>query len=246
MLSAICKLVALGVHTAVMSPLIVAAAVIDDRLAYQICQQWAWLNLLAFGIEIHPRRTAPLDPTTPYVFMSNHRSHLDVLAVIQALDEFQLRWVAKKELVDVPIFGWALRRSGHIIVDRSDTTQAIASLRAAKLQMDRGISVIIFPEGTRAETDDALLPFKKGGFMLALETDTPIVPIVVRGTSALLPRDTWQIRGGAVEVVVGAPIDVTGQDRRALMAQIAAFMNAELGLTPLPADVAATDAGEPS
>lgn len=242
MLSAICKLVALGVHTAVMAPLIVGAAVIDDRLAYQICQQWAWLNLLAFGIEVRPRRTAALDPASPYVFMSNHRSHLDVLAVIQALDEFQLRWVAKKELVDVPVFGWALKQSGHIIVDRSDTTQAIASLRAAKLQMARGISVIIFPEGTRAETDDALLPFKKGGFMLALETDTPIVPIVVRGTSALLPRDTWQIHGGPVEVVIGAPIDVVGQDRRALMTQVAAFMTAELGLTPL----AAADAAERS
>ena len=222
-LTALFKLVALGVNTAVMAPTVVAAAVVDDRIAYRFCRQWARWNLLFFGVTVRAQRQTRLDPHRPYVFMSNHRSHLDVLAVMDALADFELRWVAKKELTEVPLFGWALRQSGHIIVDRSNTAQAIASLRAAKAQMAGGVSVIIFPEGTRAD-DEQLGSFKKGGFMLALETDTPIVPIVVRGTRALLPRNTWQIRAGVVDVVIGAPIPCTGVPRDALMEQVAAFM----------------------
>jgi 1-acyl-sn-glycerol-3-phosphate acyltransferase len=239
-LTALGKLVALGVNTAVMAPAVVAAAVVDDRMAYRLCRRWAWFNLQVFGIQVRSRHLTPLDPRRSYVFMSNHASHLDVLAVMEALSDFELRWVAKKELTEIPLFGWALRNAGHIIVDRSNTANAVASLRAAMAQMARGVSVIIFPEGTRATRDESLGAFKKGGFMLALEMDTPIVPVAVRGTRALLPRDSWQIRGGTVEVVVGAPIPTTGRDREQLMAAVAAFMRSELGL-PWPAAAASQE-----
>ena len=235
------KLAALGVHTMLVAPAIVVTAAFDDRLAYRLCELWSRANLLVFGIDVRSRRLAPLDPTRPYVFMANHTSHLDVLAVVAALPEMQLRWVAKKELLDVPVFGWALKHAGHIIIDRQNNAQAVASLRAAREKMERGISVIIFPEGTRAPSDDALLPFKKGGFMLALETGLPIVPIAVRGGWRLLPRDSWRIHGGTMDVVVGAPIATQGATREALMAQVAAFMREHLALPvaaavpPLPA-----------
>lgn len=238
-MTALCKLIALGINTAVAAPAVVAAAVIDDRLAYRICQQWAWLNLVFFGITVRSHRAAPLDREQSYVFMSNHRSHLDVLAVMQALEEFELRWVAKKELTNVPLFGWALRHAGHIIVDRSNTTQAVASLRAAKAQIARGVSVIIFPEGTRAGGGDPLGPFKKGGFMLASEMETPIVPITVHGTQSLLPRDTWQIFGGVVHVEIGCPIPTRGRTRDELMDAVASIMRHDLGIAPVqPAPIA--------
>src|SRR5262249_27315570 len=187
-----------------------------------------WLNLALFGVRLRVRRLARLDPHAPYVFMSNHRSQTDILAVVAALEEFQLRWVAKKELLRIPLFGWALQRTGHIIIDRSDRQQSIASLRAAKGQMLDGVSVVIFPEGTRSEEGQALLPFKKGGFMLALETGFPIVPLVIRGSREILPRGSWQVLAGEIEVIVGAPIEVGGLDREEVMRRVERFMREQL------------------
>ena len=177
-LLSILKLALVALNTVVIALLVIAVAVFDQRAAYRLCQLWAWTNLAICGVRVRVRRLAALDPTTPYVFMSNHRSQYDILAVVVALPEFQLRWVAKKELTRIPVFGWALKRAGHVIIDRSDSAQAVASLRAARAQMLEGISVVIFPEGTRSTAGEALLPLKKGGFMLALETGFPIVPIV--------------------------------------------------------------------
>jgi 1-acyl-sn-glycerol-3-phosphate acyltransferase len=136
--------------------------------------------------------------------------------------------------VDIPIFGWAMRRAGHVIIDRSNSEQALASLRAARVVMDTGVSVMIFPEGTREEHDHELLPLKKGGFVLAIETGVPIVPIAVRRSRAILPRDEWRIRSGTMEVVVGEPIPVEGQDRETLVRRVEAFLRRELGV-PAPA-----------
>jgi len=187
------------------------------------------LNLLIYAVRVRTTRLAPLDPSAPYVFMSNHRSQFDILAVITALVDFQLRWVAKVELTRVPVFGWALKHSGHVIIDRSNHTQAIASLRAARAKMEEGVSVMIFPEGTRGTLAGPLLPFKKGGFMLALETGFPVVPIAVCGSAELLPRGSWQPASGEIEVVVGAPIPVAGMERDELVERVRAFMVAQLG-----------------
>jgi 1-acyl-sn-glycerol-3-phosphate acyltransferase len=176
--------------------------------------------------------------------MSNHRSQADIPAVIAALDEFQLRWVAKKELTRIPIFGWALQRAGHIIVDRSDHRQAVESLRAAREKMQTGISVVIFPEGTRSLPGQRLLPFKKGGFMLAHETGIPIVPVVVLGSGDVLPPHSWHPRGGDVEVIVGPPIPVAGLDRDELVRRVETFMleHLEAGHVPATARHAAAEA----
>jgi 1-acyl-sn-glycerol-3-phosphate acyltransferase len=222
------KLAAVAVNTMVTVPIVVAVAAFDERLSYRFCQLWARANLVACGVRVRVRRLAHLDPDAPVVFMSNHRSQMDILAVVDALPEFQLRWVAKKELTRVPVFGWGLQRTGHIIIDRSDTQQAVASLRAARAKMSQGISVVIFPEGTRSVAGQDLLPFKKGGFMLALETGYPIVPLVVRGSRDILPRGSWRATAGEIEVIVGEPIAVAGLDREELMRRVEAAMRAHL------------------
>ena len=224
------KLLGIAINTALMAPAIAVAAAWDGCRAYDLSRLWAHLNLFLTGVQVHGTRQAPLDPKRPYVFMSNHASHFDALAVVAALPEFQLRWVAKRELANIPIFGWALRRAGHIIIDRSHPEQALASLRGARAMMETGISVMIFPEGTREGHDHELLPLKKGGFVLALETDTSIVPIAVRDSRAILPRDDWRIRSGTIEVVVGEPIPVEGETREALAEKVATFLRRELDL----------------
>ena len=222
------KLVLVALDTVVVAPIVVAVALFDQNAAYRICQLWVRMNLGLYGVRVSTRRLVPLDPTRAYVFMSNHRSQFDILAVIVALSDFQLRWVAKVELTRVPVFGWALKHSGHVIIDRRDTAQAIASLRAARTKMAAGISVVIFPEGTRSGAHQTLLPFKKGGFMMAIETNFPIVPIAVLGSREILPRGSWQPASGEIEVVVGPPIAVEGVSREELFARVRGFMLTEL------------------
>jgi 1-acyl-sn-glycerol-3-phosphate acyltransferase len=219
-LLSVLKLLGIALNTALVAPLVVAAAAVDGRWGYLLSRLWVRVNLLLTGVRVHARREGVLDPHAPYVFMSNHQSHFDVLAVVAALPDFQLRWVAKKELTRIPVFGWALRHSDHIIIDRSNHVQAMTSLRAAVEQMRRGLSVIIFPEGTRGPGDGTLLPFKKGGFVLAQEAGIPIVPIVVQGSVEVLSRRGWQIHGGDIDVLIGTPIPVAGLERDELMQRV--------------------------
>jgi 1-acyl-sn-glycerol-3-phosphate acyltransferase len=216
-LLSVLKLLGIALNTALFAPVVVAVSAIDGRAAYRISRLWVRINLLLSGVRVRTRFETALDPHAPYVFMSNHQSHFDVLAVVAALPAFQLRWVAKKELTRVPVFGWALRHSDHIIIDRSDHVQAMASLRAATEKMRSGLSVIIFPEGTRGPGDGTMLPWKKGGFVLALDAGIPIVPIAIWGSADVLSRRGWQIRGGEIDVLVGEPIAVAGVDRDELM-----------------------------
>jgi 1-acyl-sn-glycerol-3-phosphate acyltransferase len=159
--------------------------------------------------------------------MSNHRSAADIIALGIALKDFQLRFVAKKELLKVPVFGWGLRALGNIIIDRTNHVQAVRSYAVAGQRIRRGISVMVFPEGTRGEGED-LLPFKKGGFVLAIETGTPIAPIIVVNTDAVLPKKSWRIESGEVEVRIGKPIEMAGvtvKDRNRIVRNVREAMD---------------------
>jgi len=123
------------------------------------------------------------------------------------LPAFQLRWIAKRELLWVPFFGWAMWAAKHIVIDRSDRSDALAVLTKARQQIDQGISIVVFPEGTRS-TDGSLLPFKRGGFLLAVKTRMPIVPVAIRGTGRILPKGSWRIARGEIEITVGSPISM--------------------------------------
>jgi 1-acyl-sn-glycerol-3-phosphate acyltransferase len=242
-LKSLIKLAIVALNTVVLAPMVVAVATFDQRASYRVSQLWVWANLIACGVRVHAHRLSALDPGRAYVFMSNHVSQYDILAVVAALEEFQLRWVAKKELTRIPVFGWALRHTGHIIIDRSDHEQAIASLRAARTQMADGISVMIFPEGTRGVAGQPLLPFKKGGFMLALESGFPIVPLAIRGSGRILPRGSMSPQRGHIEVVVGPPIPVAGLDRDELMRRVHDFLTAYVDdARPLTRDELAAEA----
>jgi 1-acyl-sn-glycerol-3-phosphate acyltransferase len=153
--------------------------------------------------------------------MSNHRSAFDVLTMVVALRRFQLRWVAKKELASIPGFGWGMRATKQIFIDRSDHAKALASLDAARARIRGGVSAVFFPEGHRSS--GPMLPFKKGGFVFAIQTATPVVPIAIVGSGSLLQRDGLLCRrSGAVRVIVRPPIATAGMtldDRDALLAR---------------------------
>jgi 1-acyl-sn-glycerol-3-phosphate acyltransferase len=160
-----------------------------------------------------------------YVYMSNHQSHMDIPVLYHVMPSPTVRAIGKQELFRMPVFGQAMRAAEFICIDRSNREAAIASLRAAGDKIREGVSIWIAPEGTRSRSG-AVGPLKKGGFHLALETGTPIVPIAISGTRNVLPAGgkamTYDV---PVHVTIGAPIPVEGRDVDGLMAEVSRFLH---------------------
>ncbi len=211
--------------------LAVLSSFASRRLAFHCGTIWAFcLCLMNFTwVSVRGRQNA--EPGRSYVIMSNHQSHFDILA-FYGFWGWQFRWVMKQELRKVPFLGWGCAGVGHIFIDRSDRDKAIASLRAARGLLEGGVSVMIFPEGTRS-TSGRLREFKKGGFMLALELGLPILPVSISGSRHVLPNRTLKLLPGRVRIQVHPPIEVAGlgpEDRDALMARVRESIRA--GLSP--------------
>ena len=155
------------------------------------------------------------------VIVANHLSHLDAPVLLQALGiDFQA--VAKKEVFYVPGFGSVLRFAGFIEVDRADRAQATRAIARAVDALKAGACFLVFPEGTRSRTGE-LGPFKKGGFVVAMDAGSRIVPVALQGTRELMPRGGFRIRPGTVRVRVLDPVDAGGYsygDRDALVAEV--------------------------
>jgi len=187
---------------------------VDRRgyLTHYIARIWGGTLLFFSGVRISVKGLDQVPKDQAYVFVSNHESALDIPVLLYALP-FQVRMMAKKELFRIPLFGWAIALGGYIKIDRSNTERAIASLREAAERVPRqGISVLVFPEGTRSPTGK-LRRFKKGGFAFAQQTGLSIVPISILGSRHLTPKKAKYIKPGKIDVVVGTPIEVTSSDR---------------------------------
>jgi 1-acyl-sn-glycerol-3-phosphate acyltransferase len=163
-----------------------------------------------------------LEPGKTYLFMSNHESVLDIPFLFHACP-VPPRMVTKAELFKVPVFGPALKAAGFISIDRKNRTRAIKSLQEAGEVIKQGRPLLIFPEGTRSR-DGSLLPFKKGGFMLALELGATIIPIGIQGAFEMIRPNSLKVALGQHPAVrFGAPIGATayGPDQREqLMADV--------------------------
>lgn len=173
-------------------------------------RRWvAWI-LATCRIEVVCDGLEDIDLTRPYVFMSNHQSVFDIAAIVSTLP-VSWRFVAKRELLWVPFFGWVLGLGGHVIVDRGNRERALRSLKRAATRIRSGTHVIIFPEGTRS-TSGTLEAFKSGGFHLAIQAGVPIVPISVSGTRRITPKRSLRIESGLVRIHYGTPIPTQGLD----------------------------------
>ena len=164
----------------------------------------------------------PLDRA--FVYMSNHQSHIDIPVLYAAVPSPSLRMVAKTELFRIPGFGRAMRTAEFVEVDRGDRERAVDSLRRAAATLESGVSVWIAPEGHRSR-DGALGPLKKGGFHLARDTGSAIVPVALSGTRNVLPPDTTRMNPDVpVRVVFGAPIATAGRPIPDLMDEVRSFL----------------------
>lgn len=156
------------------------------------------------GVTVEVTGIEPLEPEKSYIFAGNHLSQFDIF-VLQGYLDFDFRWLAKKELFAIPLFGWAMRRAGYIPVDRGHGRKALASLNEAAREIAAGTSVIIFPEGTRSP-DGRLQSFKAGGMVLAIKSAVEIVPMAITGTHEILPKGKLVPRSGPVRVRLGEPV----------------------------------------
>jgi 1-acyl-sn-glycerol-3-phosphate acyltransferase len=199
--------------------------------AFAVMRIWANGVLAASLIRVEVHCSPELEPGKSYVFLANHQSLFDI-PVLLATSPGQLRMMAKRTLFQIPIFGWALKAGGFISVDRADRSTATQSFSLAFARLREGTSVLLFPEGTRS-LDDTLLPFQRGGFLLAMKSGLPIVPVGIRGSRAVQRRGSFAIHPGTVAVTYGTPIDPAAygmRRKRELIAEVRRSIAGPAGL----------------
>ena len=168
---------------------------------------WSRGLLLTAGARLETRFAAPLPTDRPMIFMANHQSLYDIPALIVGLPG-QTRFLAKRSLFQIPIFGWAIKLGGFISIDRGDRSRAGEAFADAIGELQSGSSAVVFPEGTRSG-DGRLLPFQRGGFLLAMKSGLPIVPVGIYGSMAVRRKESYWIRPGRITVSCGRPLDVS-------------------------------------
>ena len=178
------------------------------RICWTHPRWWASSLLWASGVKVEFVGLERLRTPGPKVVVLNHESWFEVLALAGKLP-VEYRFVAKKELEKVPLWGLAWQACGHISVDRRNNQAAVGALERAKASTDDlgdgAIAMIMFPEGTRSP-DGSLMPFKKGAFVLAIQLGAPIIPAAVVGSRRIMPKGEWRIRSGTVRIEFGEPI----------------------------------------
>jgi len=179
---------------------------------------WAPGMLWFSGAELQVSGLPETGWDRPAIYVMNHQSSLDIPAAFAILP-VDLRFIAKHTLRKVPFLGWYMSWTGMVFVDRSNGTQAVGTLNAAADRVRGGISLLAYPEGTRSR-DGTILPFKKGPFVLALQSGVPIVPVAIQGSLKVMPSGLRPLRRGVVRIAIGAPLptaDLTMSDREALV-----------------------------
>ena len=193
----------------------------NGNIVHHYARWWAKIQLLVSGVRVEVRGVEHLDRETPYIYMSNHQGSYDIFALLSCLP-VQFRWIAKKELFAIPILGWAMGAANYISIDRSGRRKALESIERAASKIKGGVSVVIFPEGTRSR-DGSIQPFKRGGFTLALKSGVPIIPITINGSRDVMPRDSMRVRPGEIRVSIDRAIQTTpfsSRERNVLMEKV--------------------------
>ena len=202
---------AITVYTAVLGTLSLGSSLFDRRghFAHACARLWSWLILATTGVSVDVRGLDRLEAGRTYIFVANHQSIYDIPVVFASLP-YQLRIIAKESLGAFPFLGWHLRRTGHLLVDRRNPDRA-GILKRWKALVEQGLSLIIFPEGTRSENGRVGI-FKAGSFLLAIEAGLPIVPLSVDGTRRVMRKGRLMTCPGHVTLVVHAPIETASLD----------------------------------
>jgi len=184
----------------------------NENFTHNLAKLWAKSILFASRIRVTVTGYSNIDPGRSYIYMSNHQSNFDIPVLLAYLDA-QFRWLAKAELFKIPVFGYSMKRAGCISIDRSNRKSAFESLKEAAKKIRNGVSVLIFPEGTRSR-DGNIRPFKKGGFVLAVASGVPVVPVVIHGTWSIMSKKGIRIKPGNVVIEILKPIETSDYTRK--------------------------------
>jgi len=174
------------------------------KIGHFILKNWTKGGLLIYGIKLNVTGNGNIEKDKGYVYVSNHSSYLDILVIFAGVKD-NIRMVYKREISRIPIFGWAMLACGFIPINRENIRSAMKSLAKGAEKVKKGLSVLIFPEGTRSldgKTDE----FRRGMFVLAEKSGAEIIPLSITGTFDLLPRNSSRIKNGKVNIVIGKPI----------------------------------------
>jgi 1-acyl-sn-glycerol-3-phosphate acyltransferase len=174
------------------------------KIGYFILKNWTKGGLLLYGIEVNITGTQNIKKGAGHIYVSNHLSYLDILVLLASIPD-NIRMVYKKEISRIPVFGWAMLACGFISIDRTNIKSAMNSLQKGAKKIKEGLSVLIFPEGTRSP-DGKTGEFKRGMFLLAEASEADIIPVSVSGTYGLLPRNSSRVKSGHVNIVIGSPL----------------------------------------
>lgn len=212
--------------TALFSLLVLLRALfgrLNRPIVDKYCREWSAALLRLVRVSLTVRGAVPdFGDGRRYIIMCTHASHYDIPVTFVSMPG-SVRMLAKKELFGIPLLGQAMKAAEFPAIDRANRQRAVQDLARARAMMESGIVLWAAPEGTRSP-DGKLLPFKKGCFHLALDTQAVIVPVAVRGIHRVLPARTWQINlGQPVDVRVGTPIETAGKtkdDLANVMAQV--------------------------
>jgi len=191
------------------------------KVGHYYARLWGKTALLANRVKVRIEGTEHLNGKGPYIFMSNHQSYYDVFALLGHLP-YQFKWLVKKELFSIPYFGWTMAAVGYISIDRGGTRDTVEAMNEAAQKIRDGMSVTIFPEGSRSP-DGSIQPFKKGGFTLAIKSKVPIVPIAIDGSRDIMPKDKFTATSGEIRIRMDHPIQTESyslKDREALMKRV--------------------------
>jgi len=188
------------------------APLLRPRLVSLLCGvTWARINAVATPMRVSVSGREHVDPSQSYVVVCNHQSYYDVLLLYGWLG-VDFKWVMKTELRRVPALGVACESLGHVFIDRSNHSAAMASIKAAGSSIVDGTSVVFFPEGTRSRSGD-LGRFKKGAFHFANQVGLPILPLTILGTRRILPPRSTDLRPGRARLIIHPPITIGDDDQ---------------------------------
>lgn len=182
------------------------------RIQHWFAKTWSRMILATISVKVHTEGLENIHLEQPAIYAVNHLSALDI-PVLYARLPVQFRIMAKKELFRYPFLGWHLKRSGQIPIDPGDPRASLRSLNRASESLRHGTPLAVFPEGGRSR-DGQLQPFMGGAFYVAIRAQAPVVPITLVGTYELLKMNSFHVRPGRIDLIVGEPIPTTGMKLR--------------------------------